>query len=71
MIVALWKVFTKAGQPGWGILIPFLNIYFMCKIAGRPGWWLILMLIPFVNIIILIILNVIGSVLHLAFPHQL
>ena len=56
MIVALWKVFTKAGQPGWASIVPILNTYFLCKIAGRPGWWVILMFIPFVNLIIWIIL---------------
>jgi Family of unknown function (DUF5684) len=56
MIAAMWKVFTKAGQPGWASLIPIYNVYVLCKIAGRPGWWLLLMLIPFVNFIILIIL---------------
>ena len=56
MIVAMWKVFAKAGQPGWAILIPIFNIYIMCKIAGRPGWWVILFFIPFVNFIITIIL---------------
>ena len=55
MIVALWKIFTKAGQPGWACLIPIYNIYILCKIVGRPGWWVILMLIPFVNFIIGII----------------
>ena len=56
MIVALWKIFTKAGQPGWACLIPIYNIYILCKIVGRPGWWVILMFIPFVNFIIGIIL---------------
>jgi hypothetical protein len=56
LIVAMWKVFTKAGQPGWAALIPIYNIYVLCKVAGRPGWWVILMLIPFVNFIIAIIL---------------
>ena len=56
VIVAMWKIFTKAGQPGWACLIPLYNIYVLCKIVGRPGWWLILMLIPFVNVIIGIIL---------------
>ena len=56
LIVAMWKVFTKAGQPGWASLIPIFNIYIWCKIVGRPGWWVILMLIPFVNLIIAIIL---------------
>jgi hypothetical protein len=58
MIVALWKIFTKAGQPGWACLIPIYNIYILCKIVGRPGWWVILMLIPFVNFIIAIILSI-------------
>jgi hypothetical protein len=56
LIAAMWKVFTKAGQPGWACLIPIYNIYILCKIVGRPGWWVILMLIPFVNFIIGIIL---------------
>jgi len=56
MIAALWKVFTKAGQPGWPSIVPILNTYFLCKVAGRPGWWVILMLIPFVNFVIWIIL---------------
>src|SRR5213595_78649 len=56
LIVAMWKVFTKAGQPGWASIIPIYNLYIWCKIVGRPGWWIILMLIPFVNIIISIIL---------------
>lgn len=58
MIAAMWKVFTKAGQPGWAVLIPIYNLYVLCKIAGRPGWWVILLLIPFVNFIILIILDI-------------
>lgn len=54
-IAGLWKVFSKAGKPGWAAIIPFYNIYVILKIVGRPGWWLILMFIPFVNIIIWII----------------
>jgi hypothetical protein len=34
MIAALWKVFTKAGQPGWAAIIPIVNTYFLCKVAG-------------------------------------
>jgi hypothetical protein len=51
-VIGGWKVFVKAGQPGWGILVPIYNIYLMCKIAGRPGWWLFGLLIPFVNIFV-------------------
>lgn len=51
-IVAGWKVFVKAGEPGWGIFVPIYNLYLICKIAGRPEWWLILFFIPLVNIVI-------------------
>jgi hypothetical protein len=56
MVAALWKVFSKAGHPGWAAIIPIVNTYFLIKVAGRPGWWLILMFIPLVNFIIWIIL---------------
>ena len=56
-VIAAWKVFTKAGQPGWGILVPFYNAYLWIKIAGKPGWWLLLYLIPVVNIVIGIIVT--------------
>jgi hypothetical protein len=46
-IVALWKVFTKAGQPGWASIIPIYNLYIWCKIVGRPAWWILLWLICF------------------------
>jgi hypothetical protein len=58
LIAAMWKMFSKAGQPGWACIIPIYNIYVLCKIAGRPGWWVLLMLIPFVNFIILIIIDI-------------
>jgi hypothetical protein len=53
-IIAQWKVFTKAGQPGWACIIPIYNIYIMTKIAGKPGIWVLWMIIPFVNIVFLI-----------------
>jgi Family of unknown function (DUF5684) len=58
MIAGMWKVFSKAGQPGWAVLIPIYNLYVLCKVAGRPGWWLLLMFIPFVNLIIIIVLDI-------------
>ena len=52
IIESMWRVFTKAGQPGWAVLIPIYNVYILCKVAGKPGWWVLLMLIPLVNVII-------------------
>ena len=43
-IVAKWKVYEKAGQPGWASLIPIYNIYIILKIVGKPGWWLLVMI---------------------------
>ena len=54
LIVAQWKVFVKAGQPGWACIIPIYNIYIMTKIAGKPGIWTLLCLIPIVNIVFVI-----------------
>lgn len=55
VIAGGWKVFTKAGQPGWAIIIPIFNIYILLKIVGRPAWWLVLYLIPVVNFVIAVI----------------
>ncbi|UCF98315.1 MAG: hypothetical protein JSV89_01985 [Spirochaetaceae bacterium] len=57
-IIAGWKVFVKAGKPGWAIIIPIYNIVVLCQVAGKPGWWVILYLIPIVNIVIAIIVAV-------------
>ena len=56
-IVALWKVFIKAGQPGWASIIPFYNFYVLLVIAEKPGWWLVLMFIPLVHIVITILMS--------------
>ncbi len=54
-IIGMWKVFEKAGQPGWGCIIPIYNAYLAVTIAGKPWWWLLLFFIPFVNIVIAIL----------------
>ena len=58
IVVSLWKVFTKAGEPGWACLIPIYNIVVLLKIAGKPVWWILLMLIPFVNFVVAIIVSI-------------
>lgn len=58
VIAGMWKTFVKAGQPGWAAIIPFYNLYILLQIAGRPGWWLVLFFIPFVNFIVYIILAI-------------
>jgi hypothetical protein len=58
IVAGQWKIFTKAGKPGWAALIPFYDLYVLLKVAGRPGWWLILFLIPLVNLVVLIIVSI-------------
>ena len=58
LLVAGWKVYAKAGQHGWVALIPIINVLGLLKIVHRPWWWILLMLIPFVNFVIWIILMV-------------
>ena len=64
-IAALWKVFVKAGQPGWAAIIPIYNLYILLKIIGRPGWWILLFLlgiIPFVGWIAVLVLGIIIAI---------
>jgi hypothetical protein len=58
VILAFWQVFVKAGKPGWASIIPIYNVYVLLKIAGRPGWWLLLYLIPIVNLVVNIIVSI-------------
>ena len=58
VVIAMWKVFTKAGYPGILALIPIVNLIFLIKIAGMSGWLVLLYLIPIVNIVFAIIVAV-------------
>jgi len=58
VIAGIWKAFEKAGQPGWAAIVPFYNLYIILKIANKPGWWILLFLIPLVGIIIAIIVMI-------------
>lgn len=57
-VISMWRIFTKAGKPGWAALIPFYNMYVMLQIVGRPAWWLILYFIPFANIVAQIMVTI-------------
>ena len=58
VIIGLGRVFAQAGEPGWASIIPIYNYYVILKIVGRPWWWLLLMLIPFVNLVVSIIVSI-------------
>ena len=56
MIISLWKIFKKAGKPGWASIIPIYNIYIMCEIAEKEWWYVLLSCVPFANIYAMIVL---------------
>ena len=57
LIAGTWKMFEKAGQPGWGILVPIYNLILIVRVAGLPGWMFLLFLIPVVNFVANIIVS--------------
>ena len=58
IIATLGKIFAKAREPSWLVLIPIFNIYILLKIADKSGWWLLLLLVPLFNFIVIIIMSV-------------
>ena len=58
MVAALWKVYTKAGKPGWAAIVPIYNLVVNLQIVGRPIWWILLLFIPLVNLVVWIILSI-------------
>ncbi|GMR23867.1 MAG: DUF5684 domain-containing protein [Acidobacteriota bacterium] len=58
MVASVWKIYDKAGEPGWASIIPIYNVVVLLKIVGRPIWWLLLMFIPLVQIIIAILVMI-------------
>lgn len=57
IIISMWKIFTKAGKPGWASIIPIYNLVVLLEIVGKPIWWIILLIIPLVNFFVLIYLS--------------
>jgi hypothetical protein len=46
LIISHWKIYEKAGKPGWASLIPIYNIIVLLEIIGKPIWWVFLILFP-------------------------
>ncbi|WP_419786832.1 DUF5684 domain-containing protein [Pseudodesulfovibrio sp.] len=55
--VGMWKVFAKAGEPGWAAIIPFYNLWVLVRIARKPWWWFIGLFIPLVNLVVLLLIS--------------
>src|SRR5574344_1279258 len=57
MIASQWKIFEKAGQPGWACIVPVYNMIVYLQIIKKPVWWIFLFFIPLVNLVFLIIME--------------
>jgi hypothetical protein len=58
VIVGMYKIFEKAGKPGWAAIVPIYNLIVLLEIVGKPLWWILLCIIPCVNIVALVIINI-------------
>lgn len=50
-IIGMWKVYTKAGKPGWAVIVPIYNIIVLLEIVGRPTWWVFLYLLSVIPVV--------------------
>ncbi len=55
-LVGMWKIFVKAGKPGWAAIVPIYNTYCLFEISFGTGWLFLLCLVPCVNVVITIIM---------------
>ena len=58
ILIGQWKVFEKAGKPGWASFIPIYSTIVLLEIIGRPTWWLILTFFPIANVIVMAIMMI-------------
>lgn len=54
----LWKVFAKAGSPQWKGFVPVVNLLEVLKLTGKPWWWVFLFIVPGINLLMLVVMNV-------------
>jgi hypothetical protein len=53
-VVPMWKIYTKAEQPGWAVLVPIYSIIVLLQIVRKPLWWIVMFFIPVANLVFLI-----------------
>ena len=55
-VAGTWRMYEKAGQPGWASLVPIYNLIVLLRIAGERWWCILLLLIPGLNAVVYILL---------------
>lgn len=56
LLIGNWKIYTKAGKPGWAAIVPIYNIIVLLELTGKPIWWIAMFLIPGVNVVFMIMM---------------
>jgi hypothetical protein len=57
IIAGMWKLFEKAGKPGWAAVVPIYNIIVLLEIVGRPLWFVVLFFIPCANFVAMVMVS--------------
>lgn len=55
---SMWRVYERAGQPGWACLVPIYNAVVMLDMVGKPRWWIFGYLVPILNIVLAFIVAI-------------
>lgn len=56
LVAGQWKMFVKAGKPGWAAIVPIYNFIILLEIVGKPLWWVVLLFVPVANFVIIILI---------------
>jgi len=51
IVVGTWKMFVKAGKPGWAAIVPIYHTIVLLEIVGKPIWWIVFFFIPIVSLV--------------------
>jgi hypothetical protein len=57
----MYRIFEKAGRPGWAGFVPIYNGWVLFEISGKPGWWILFALIPYLGGLVLVVLTLLAS----------
>lgn len=60
-VIATWKMFEKAGKPGWASIVPVYNVVVLLDIIGYKWYYIFLFLlggIPFIGHVALILFSI-------------
>jgi len=57
MVASMWRIFVKAGKPGWAAIIPYYNLFVLIQVSMRPVWLIVFFIPTFTFSLLAIVLN--------------